>query len=572
MADELIFNEPAPSPIYFGDPTDIGTVKNSDGTYSVNVHSGVTVLPDIDFTDSDGVTSLVPAVKDIVATPHHGADVENSDGSYTAHVNDAATLVVPDSAVTNTDNTYVFALPATQPHVVPDSNINNSDSSYHVSLPAAQPIVIPDSVVSNSDDTYIVNLPATNALELPDITVTRKNANGQPIVTALPAMTNYTEVGSVPDANGWIRPADWLPISHLVTDGEEKVAALYAVWDAAGIAKGYNNYCALYVTGNYTVDWGDGTVENFASGVQAEHEYVYANMPASSYCSRGYRQAVITITPQAGQHLTLLNFGKKHSLNSVTYATNNFLDVYVSGTDIGRITMYDANNSQSRLLEKFYGYQLSNKCTTMYAMFNSCYSLHTLDLSSFNTSAVTSMAYMFYSCYSLQTLDLSSFNTATVTTMSNMFYNCYSLQTLDLSSFNTAAVTSMAYMFANCYSLHTLDLSSFNTSTVTTMPYMFYNCYSLRGINLSHTSLLKVTDNTQITNSTGQLLICRLPLIAKTFTVASNQLTAAELNALFGDLKDLTGVTAQTITITGNPGAGTCDQSIATAKNWIVVN
>jgi hypothetical protein len=170
MADELIFNEPAPSPIYFGDPTDIGTVKNSDGTYSVNVHSGVTVLPDIDFTDSDGVTSLVPAVKDIVATPHHGADVENSDGSYTAHVNDAATLVVPDSVVTNTDNTYVFPLPATQPHVVPDSNINNSDSSYHVSLPAAQPIVIPDSVVSNSDDTYIVNLPATGALELPDVT------------------------------------------------------------------------------------------------------------------------------------------------------------------------------------------------------------------------------------------------------------------------------------------------------------------------------------------------------------------------------------------------------------------
>jgi surface protein len=494
MDNELIFNEPAPSPIYFGDPTDIGTVKNSDGTYSVNVHGGVTTLPDIDFTDSDGVTSLVPSVKDIVATPHHGADVENSDGSYTAHVNDAATLVVPDSAVTNTDNTYVFPLPATQPHVVPDSNINNSDSSYHVSLPAAQPIVIPDSVVSNSDDTYIVNLPATNSLELPDITVTRKDANGQPIVTAYPAAKNYTEVGSVPDANGWIRPADWLPISHLVTDGEEKAVALYAVWDAAGIAKGYNNYCALYVAGNYIVDWGDGTVENFASGVQAEHEYVYANMPASSYCSRGYRQAVITITPQAGQHLTLLNFGKKHSLNSIVQATNNFLDVYVSGTDIGRIMMYETNNSQSKLLEKFYGYQLSNKCTSMHLMFCAC----------------------------------------------------YSLQTLDLSSFNTTAVTTMAYMFANCY--------------------------SLRGINLAHTSLLKVTDNTQITNSTGQLLVCRLPLIAKTFTVASNQLTATELNALFGDLKDLTGVTAQTITITGNPGAGTCDQTIATAKNWIVVN
>jgi surface protein len=153
-----------------------------------------------------------------------------------------------------------------------------------------------------------------------------------------------------------------------------------------------------------------------------------------------------------------------------------------------------------------------------------------------------------------------------------MFYNCYSLQTLDISSFNTAAVTTMAYMFYYCISLQTLDLSSFNTAAVTTMYRMFNGCASLRGINLSHTSLLKVTNNTEITNATGQLLVCRLPLIANTFSVASNQLTATELNALFGDLKDLTGVTAQTITITGNPGAGTCDQTIATAKNWIVVN
>jgi hypothetical protein len=131
MADELIFNEPAPSPIYFGDPTDIGTVRNSDDTFSVNVHSGVTVLPDIDFTDSDGVTSLVPSVKDIVATPHHGADVENSDGSYTAHVNDAATLVVPDSVVSNSDDTYLVSVPATIAHEIPDITVTKYDGSTY---------------------------------------------------------------------------------------------------------------------------------------------------------------------------------------------------------------------------------------------------------------------------------------------------------------------------------------------------------------------------------------------------------------------------------------------------------
>lgn len=303
-----------------------------------------------------------------------------------------------------------------------------------------------------------------------------------------------TSGSGLPNASGWVRPYDWLPISHLVTDGEEKTVALYAVWNAAGIAKGYNNYCAIYATGAYTVDWGDGTVDNVASGVQAEHEYVYDNLPASSYCSRGYRQAVITITPQMGQHITNLDFSRKHASNNIRYATNGFLDIRVSGTDIARIMLNNSTYSHCKMLEAFYGYQATNKCTSML----------------------------------------------------NMFTNCSSLQQLDLSSFNTSAVTTMAYMFAYCY--------------------------SLQGINLAHTSLLNVTDNTQITNNTKSLLVCRLPLIAKTFTVADNLLTATELNALFGDLKDLTGLTAQTITITGNPGAGTCDQTIATSKNWIVVN
>jgi hypothetical protein len=74
------------------------------------------------------------------------------------------------------------------------------------------------------------------------------------------------------------------------------------------------------------------------------------------------------------------------------------------------------------------------------------------------------------------------------------------------------------------------------------------------------------------TQATGQISSLRLPYIAKTFTVANNKLDETALNTLFGDLKDLTNGTAQTITITGNPGAGTCDQTIATNKNWIVVN
>ena len=230
-----------------------------------------------------------------------------------------------------------------------------------------------------------------------------------------------------------------------------------------------------------------------------------------------------------------------------------------------------------------------------------------------------------------------------------MFAYCHSLQSLDLTSFNTAAVTSMYQMFAYCNSLQSLDLTSFNTAAVTSMYQMFINCNSLQGIDLSHTTLTSVTDNTQITNNTGSLLVTRLPQIGRTFTVASNLLTTAECNALLTDLRDLNGsiststlnaagtgyavgdevnitagnndavlkvltigaggavatyllkvagtgytvvnglatsnisgtgsgfkvnvtalVATQKLTLTGNPGAATCDTSIGTAKNWII--
>lgn len=54
-----------------------------------------------------------------------------------------------------------------------------------------------------------------------------------------------------------------------------------------------------------------------------------------------------------------------------------------------------------------------------------------------------------------------------------------------------------------------------------------------------------------------------------TFSVAGGALTAAQLNAIFHDLKVVEG---QTITITGNPGAGDCNPTIAMAKGWTVVN
>ena len=122
------------------------------------------------------------------------------------------------------------------------------------------------------------------------------------------------------------------------------------------------------------------------------------------------------------------------------------------------------------------GYLNTEKVTSMRAMFSSCISLTSLDVSKFNTQNVTSMGAMFANCNSLTSLDVSKFNTQNVTDMYAMFYGCNSLTSLDVSKFDTQNVTSMWAMFNTCSSLTSIDVSKFNTEKVTNMGFMFSGC------------------------------------------------------------------------------------------------
>ena len=77
---------------------------------------------------------------------------------------------------------------------------------------------------------------------------------------------------------------------------------------------------------------------------------------------------------------------------------------------------------------------------------------------------------------------LEYLHTEAVTDMSGMFIGCYSLTSLDLTSFNTANVTDMSYMFAECNYLESLNLTSFDVSNVTVMDNMFADCGRLEMI------------------------------------------------------------------------------------------
>ena len=128
----------------------------------------------------------------------------------------------------------------------------------------------------------------------------------------------------------------------------------------------------------------------------------------------------------------------------------------------------------------FAGAHPTTTCLWFYLMRN----LQTIEgIEYLNTSEVTNMAHMFNSCFRLTSLDLSSFNTSKVTDMRIMFYNCSGLTSLDLGGFYTAYVTNMFNMFGNCSSLRTVyvDGGLWWTGAVTNSSLMFSGCTSLVG-------------------------------------------------------------------------------------------
>lgn len=312
-------------------------------------------------------------------------------------------------------------------------------------------------------------------------------------VSAIPAATPIFD-GSESPPTPYVRPVDWLALPAL-TDASNKAVGLYAI-------PPQGSYCAVSATGGaYMVDWGDGVVDNVASGVTAMHAYSYAS-PAldGSECSRGYKQALVSVFPQAGQTLTQLNFNVKHTaMNAVSYYTTFWLDLAVAisslttlqlGSEypqathmsLEQVALYDnAVTNMSYLM----GYCQSlvsmpvfktPSLTNAAGMFHVCYSLEKVPL--FDMSKVTAANYMFYSCYLLKEVPL--FDLSAATTTSNMFNSCKVLQSVPL--FNTVKVTTMNSMFEGCWALRVVP--QFNTQKVYSLGGMFRDCYSL--VNAPH--------------------------------------------------------------------------------------
>ena len=233
----------------------------------------------------------------------------------------------------------------------------------------------------------------------------------------------------------WVRPEEWIPLPELEV-GQERLVGLYRVNNAA------NQCVAFTVSGAYTVDWGDGGApQNFNAGAKAEHTYDFAAVDPETETPEGWRQAIISITPQPGATLTGINLTSVHSIGTGNY-TSWWLDVAVVGAGLTSCLCGGIAGASLKPLSNMRRFQFigTNSIANFGGMFYGCPSLQSVPL--FDTSSGTNFSYMFYGCSSLQSVPL--FDTSSGTNFSSMFYGCSVLHAGALSG------TRYTISYGNC--------------------------------------------------------------------------------------------------------------------------
>jgi len=315
----------------------------------------------------------------------------------------------------------------------------------------------------------------------------------------------------------YVRPADWLDIDSLVSPGDEKIVALFAVFDSD------SNRVAFRCTGAYQVDWGDGTVTSYASGVVAEHAYSYASLSASTDTTRGYRQAIITITPQAGQSLLLWQV-QSYRYTGVTW---NYMEAWLDiKMSVPNMTICDIKSGATLMYmcEKlvWIGPTAMTNHTTRCSGWYGLQHLELPPTTSYNQAFINckSLAYFdhdFSLATNVQTafqgsgLRYADYDLASTTNTTNLFFSCTDLLNAKIVNANGPCTQ----MFRSCNRLEKVDFSGSPTLTNE----MFNGC----------TTLLEPPNITVdlITNASGMFINCSSlrTTLAGTFSVCTNMNT-----------------------------------------------
>jgi hypothetical protein len=349
----------------------------------------------------------------------------------------------------------------------------------------------------------------------------------------------------------WVRPAEWLAMPEM-TAADQRIAMLVAVKDndMNVVWFGINS------TDGFIVDWGDGVVENFTSGLRTiSHKYQYSDVDLTDTSSTiGYKQSMVNVTVDSGV-LTRFEIGQSNPpanlfADGYTYSAmydyaQDIKEIKCSLPNVANNGLYFGGGTSIIMAEKVTC--LAYGGTSAVSMFNNMPMLQIIDM---NLSAMTDYTSCFTNCYSLKTVPqlnntgLANYSSAfngcaslitipafhSASSLSTTFTGCRSLEyvptivgrlgvassnifascsnlrksTIDITSVNSYANSGI---FNGCTSLEEVDIVAFNTTSHASQ---FQNCSSLKTVTGLTNNTKNVTSIVSMFNSCNSIEIAPL--------------------------------------------------------------
>lgn len=129
-----------------------------------------------------------------------------------------------------------------------------------------------------------------------------------------------------------VKDKDWIKLTP-PAENEQILTGVYAIHPGS-------NFIAIRAKGAYTVDWGDGVIQNFSSGQVAEHVYDFDTFVQSTggLTAEGYKQAKIVIVATEGGSITSLDLHRRHSYYAASYESG-IAELYIALPQLATLTI-----------------------------------------------------------------------------------------------------------------------------------------------------------------------------------------------------------------------------------------
>ena len=469
--------------------------------------------------------------------------------------------------------------------------------------------------------------------ELPEATLPLTGAELTPVVQD--GVTRRTTVGDVRDVPDWTRPDDWLPLPVAATHQVTMIVAVQDHWSnfAALAVTSVGGYTVDWGDGTvdtlgsgdqaeHTYDWSDPAFD----GTETSRGFKQAVVTVTG---SGPVTELDLSRAHSGSGYQPTNPWLDVELNvpACTYCLISTYECWANLVERVRFTACGALSVTANMFRMALNLQdiefvpgMFETTTSAAEMFNWCYALKRVEFPVGSWAAITSANAMFWGCYSLREVVIPEGGFAAVTNASSLFSDCYALERIVLPDGALSAATTADYCFYYCSALRELTLGagalqaaidvSYCFSSINALPELvlpdgalaaaidatdcfswssrlgrlvlptgalsvaetidnaFQGLYALEWLDLPAGSLSAVTSADAAFLYAGTLARvtnCSMPI---SFSIEYNALSAEALDEIYTALPPASA----TITVSGNPGVGGDDPTIATAKGWTVVS